>query len=600
MSKRAPAALLVLVGLLMAWGGWFVWRTSFDVAGVRTFCLFDDAMISMTYAKNLVHGYGFAWARYGHPVEGFTCPLWTFLMVPVHLLPIGLQKTSLVIQLASLACLVLDVVAVRRLVLRHFAFAEGSGGRTWLPAAALTAFYYPLDHWALQGMESGLQALLVVLAVDLALSITSRGERRELALCAVLAAAYLVRMDMALLVVVALAWVALHGGVSRARLPRWGAGLALLLAVAGGYELFRWLYYGDPLPNTYYLKLAGIPLEVRLLRGAWAFGRFAAPLSVPFVALAAGVAWVARPSGTDRRVLLPAAVVLAYFAYSIYVGGDAWEWRRVGANRFVCFVMPLVFVLFNALLNRVLHARGAGPSGRRAAWRTGLVASAAATLVLLVLADGLWDGAGWRRVAVRELPLNVFGQTRFTRKTLALERSGWLAPDARVAVVWAGIPGYFSTWQLVDMLGYNDRWVAHQPPSFRLTPQNYVLARPGHVKLGYRHALVAHRPDLVFQTWRPDGKDWSGELRENGYVELRGYWVRKGSDKVRWPPPGSLGGEGSGGAPGRRAKISSEPPRRRVGKRATRRKAAANQVLSARRSIRPGWRTTTGSVGPAR
>ncbi len=522
----------MLVALFVAWGGWFIWRTSFEAGGVRTFSLFDDAMISMTYARNLVEGHGLAWARYGRPVEGFTCPLWTFLMVPVHLLPIGLQKTSLVVQLLSHAILVLDVLAVRRLMLRHFSFSAGSGARSWLPAAALTAFYYPLDHWALQGMESGLQALLVVLAVDLALSITSRGERREIALCAVLAAAYLVRMDMAVLVVLALGWVALHGGLTRSRARSWGAGLALLGAAIGGYELFRWLYYGDLLPNTYYLKLSGIPLEVRLLRGAWAFWRFAAPLAAPLAAIGVGVGFLAR---RDRRVLLPAAVVLAYFAYSIYVGGDAWEWQRVGANRFVCYVVPLVFVLFNAVLDRGLAALAA--DGRSGARRAGRAAAVVGTLALLILADGLWNGAGWRRLSVSDLPLNVGGQRRFVRQTLALEHAGWLAPDARVAVVWAGIPAYFSTWELVDMLGYNDRWVARQPPSIRLTPESFRLARPGHVKLGYLHALVAHRPDLVFQTWRPDGKDWSDTLRANGYVQYRGYWVRRGSEKVRWPAP---------------------------------------------------------------
>lgn len=540
---------MALLALQVVWGGWFIWRTSFEAEGVRTFCLFDDAMISMTYARNLVHGYGLAWARYGHPVEGFTHPLWLFLMIPIQLLPIGIQKASLVVQCLSLALLVLNVLAVRRLVLRHFSWP---GGRTWLPAAALTAFYYPLNHWALQGMESALQALLVVLAVDLALSITGRRAsnemdpdpgHRDLALFAVLAAAYLLRMDMAILVVLALAWVAVHGGFPRSRLRSWGPGLALLLAVAGGYELFRWLYYGDPLPNTYYLKLSGIPLEVRVLRGLWAFWRFAEPLTVPFVAIAAGVAWVARSSRagrTGRGVLLPAAVVLAFFAYSIYVGGDAWEWQRVGANRFVCFVVPLVFVLFNAVVNRGLASLAACTGGagrpRRGAWVTWAprAGTAVLTVGLLLLADGAWDTAGWRKVSVRELPLNVGGQARYARETLALEHAGWLAPDARVAVVWGGIPAYFSTWELVDMLGYNDRWVAHQPPSFHLTPERYRWARPGHLKLGYLHALVAHHPDLIFQTWRPDGKDWSGMLRAHGYVWYRGYWVRKGSKKVDW------------------------------------------------------------------
>ena len=39
---------------LAAWSGWLIYRSSFEVAGTRYFSLFDDAMISMVYAKNFV------------------------------------------------------------------------------------------------------------------------------------------------------------------------------------------------------------------------------------------------------------------------------------------------------------------------------------------------------------------------------------------------------------------------------------------------------------------------------------------------------------------------------------------------------------------
>ena len=41
---------------------------SFDVDGERVFCLWDDAMISMTYARNLVEGHGLTWSRRGDAV----------------------------------------------------------------------------------------------------------------------------------------------------------------------------------------------------------------------------------------------------------------------------------------------------------------------------------------------------------------------------------------------------------------------------------------------------------------------------------------------------------------------------------------------------
>src|SRR5688572_10109684 len=100
---RIDPGLAVLLVLFTLWGGWLVYRTSF-IAGneQRYFCLFDDAMISMTYARNLVEGHGLNWARQGEPVEGFTHPLWLVPMVGANLLPIELRFRSLPMQLLSL------------------------------------------------------------------------------------------------------------------------------------------------------------------------------------------------------------------------------------------------------------------------------------------------------------------------------------------------------------------------------------------------------------------------------------------------------------------------------------------------------------------
>jgi hypothetical protein len=52
---------LVAAGFAL-WAIAFIWRSSFvAVDGNRYFSLFDDAMISMRYAWNLVHGYGLVW-----------------------------------------------------------------------------------------------------------------------------------------------------------------------------------------------------------------------------------------------------------------------------------------------------------------------------------------------------------------------------------------------------------------------------------------------------------------------------------------------------------------------------------------------------------
>lgn len=517
---RIDPGLAALLALLLLWGGLLIFRTSFVAEdGRRYFCLFDDAMISMTYARNLVEGYGLNWARQGEPVEGFTHPLWLLPMVAANLLPVDLRFRSLPVQLLSLALLALLVVAVRRLMLSWF---SGERARHWLPAAVMTAFCYSLAYWSLMGMETALQALLAVAAVHLAFASVEGRRERHLELWVVCAAAYLLRMDMLLLVAAVQTWVVLGGGLRRNR-GRWLAGLGLFLAAVLGYELFRWLYFHDVLPNTYYLKLTGVPLEVRLLRGVITMKVFVLSHLPLLLAAGIGTAFLLR---RDRRAALPAAIFLLYCAYSVWVGGDAWDLDPevpVRANRYVSFVLPLLFVLLNAALNRVLDRWQ--PAGR---W----IAAAAAGLGMLML-NGLGSrGAEERwRLMLGNSPPPLVGSHRSVLDQLHdLERIA--SPGASVASAWAGIPAYFSEFRMVDVLGYNDRHVARLPA--RLGGDRF---RPGHDKWDLDRLLGEIRPDVFFQIWGPrlEGRSVQGLMRSHGYVRRAGLWLRRDSTRVTIP-----------------------------------------------------------------
>jgi hypothetical protein len=646
-----PALLVALA----AWGGWLIWRTSFLLDGRRVFCLFDDAMISMTYARNLVEGYGLNWARHGAPVEGFTHPLWMALMVPVNLLPIALDRRSLPIQLAGLGLLMLNVVLVRRLVLRHF---TRPGARHWLPAAVLTAFYYPLAFWSLIGMETGLQAVLTSAAVLLALDVVDRPDRgrdRHLVRWLVATAAVLLRPDMLLLVVAVEAWVIAGGGLRQGERPErrgpgrhagWWLGVLVLVMAVAGYGAFRGLYFHDVLPNTWYLKMAGIPLAVRLLRGgsvlldslrehgllllavgvgvlpqifwrhpasgasepgapASAAGTVAvagagpgAPAPAAGAVAAAGAgpgadgepeAAAADDRGWGRRLALPALVFVLYCGYSLYIGGDAWE-DDVRANRFVAFVMPMVFVLFNALLNQALSAwrarrvaavAGVTPAARYslpvaggpAAGAAGVepgdgderssgeeigdgegggdalglrTALVGATVAALLVANGLWLGEdaadNWKTFTGLTRPTHVEKYEEILRNLRTLQQMA--DPGAVVAVTWAGITAYFSDFKMADQLGYNDRYIARSAPAMQLDEDHFEQFVPGHAKWDLAHVLEQQRPDAVLQVW--GGRPAVLVLRSHGYRRIGDLWVDPTSPHLHRPPV-TLGAAGPSG-----------------------------------------------------
>lgn len=522
--RRCPW-LLTLLGLLLLWGSWFIYRTSFVLAGERYFCLFDDAMISMAYARSVTEGYGLDWSRDGDPVEGFSSPLWTFAMIPANATGLPLAHRSLLVQLVALGLLVAQVLLLAGLVRRFFTRGRWS---TWLLAPALTAAFYPLSYWSLMGMETALQAVLVTSAVYRALEITEEGLDRARSLCVLLTLAYLTRMDLVLAAGVILVWVAVRGGFSRTHRRSWLIGTATFTAGSVGYQLFRWLYFGAPLPNTYYLKLAEIPLDVRLLRGLSTYLDFFQAHQILLLIVIVGSLPLLR---RRKRLALPLALFGVFSLYSVYIGGDAWEMDlNVRANRFLAFVMPQLFVVLNALANESLTLLDRlSPNAPRRRIRAYALASSLAALV--ALADGLWAGdqaqANWRTLAVVERPLLVTSHLRVLTDLRRFETI--LAPGARVATFWAGIPAFFSEYRMVDMLGYSDRHIARTKPAKPLRASGAQSYTPGHVKWDYDYVFESKQPDGFLQVWNLGPEREPVVLEEHGYRRAGGFWVLDGS-----------------------------------------------------------------------
>ncbi|WP_176722450.1 hypothetical protein [Candidatus Thiosymbion oneisti] len=495
------------------WSIWFIYRTSFTIDDIRYFCLFDDAMISMAYAKNLVNGYGLNWARFGEPVEGFTTPLWTFLMIPVNALPVGLNYKSLFIQVFSMILLALNILMIRKLMVTHFGFGAK---RYWFPAAVLTASYYPLNFWALQGMESGLQVLLVTSSIYLAFSVIEK-KSSPVTLLSLFAVAYLVRMDMMLLVLVILGFIAYQPGFIHVNRRSWLIGFAIFGMTIVSYSIFRWVYFHELLPNTYYLKLTGVPFEIRILRGLDVFVKnFFLPISIPLLLIIAGTLPLVR---IRPKLGLPLLIIGTCFGYSIYVGGDVWEYTNVGANRFVTVAMPMLFVLFNALLNQGLDYLDQRKKPSLARDRAVIIF---VSLIFSLFFNGFflspWNfGEEFRKFTVIKRPAYSISHDWVIRKSMELQTL--LQPASIVATGLAGVPAYFTDFRMVDLLGYNEKTIAGMdiPPLSRLDFKKYL---PGHLKTDIPYILAEYRPDFFFfppkmpeDFWQSRGYEYRGELK---------------------------------------------------------------------------------------
>jgi hypothetical protein len=326
LAVRRGGALAVALVPGLAFLLTFVWQAGYDTPSGHRFTLADDAMISMTYARTLVETGEWVWFPGAERVQGFTNPLWTLYMALIHLFGLEGSNAALAVSLTGvvlvLGCSVL-VAQLLSVTLEGWDRADATARF----AAAAVPFLYPLTFWTVRGMEVGLLALIVLgmaAAVARALRAWRDGEtgRRALAWVGLLSAAGVAtRLDFIVLAA-AYSGLLLTWGPSRRLIWAWVAAPTVL--AASGILAFQRMYYGDWLANTYYLKMEGVPVADRIVRGIASLG-MALPIIILLSWGAVAISRLSRDLPSRRLTTLLASVMVASLAYNVWVGGDAWE-----------------------------------------------------------------------------------------------------------------------------------------------------------------------------------------------------------------------------------------------------------------------------------
>ncbi len=460
----------------------------------------DDAFISYRYARNLVAGQGLVYNP-GEYVEGYTNLLWTLLVAAGVALGGRAPDVGFALGLASGVLALLATAGYARCLLEV--------RQRWLAGLApLLLLAAPVfSRWATSGLETPLFVALVAAALW-----AFARDRVGLASAGAFLAT-LCRPDGVLL---AAALLGLHLA-PRWREPRaWRAPLAYT-ALLVGLTLFRLLYYGSPLPNTFYAKVGGLPLQLGVLHvldflgsGVW--------LLLPPAALALLRDARARPGA------LYAALVVAYV---VAIGGDAFRWRFLlpvlpwlasaavsgtlvlfaaspwaGAAAVLCLVasvcrqslgeLPIAVLAGSALLAAGLVAalRMRGVAARWiAALPALLLAAALATPSLRgALLAGARESERARYLAqVREIDRAIAAGGRLAAGALLARGE----PSPLIAAGAIGALGYYSRLPILDIYGLVDATIARS----RGDAQGRVV--PGHTRSNADYVL-GRRPDYIF------------------------------------------------------------------------------------------------------
>jgi len=281
---------------------------------VQTSWVEEDAFITLRTSDNFMHGYGLRW-NVDERVQTFTNPLWMFVLTGTHKIITNPYITLILVSIITSA-LALFVLLI---------YIPQNNFGILLAFAVLTLSKSFVD-FSTSGLENPATHLLAVIFVALYFKVEKPLSDKNLFFLSLLAGlATFNRMDTLLFYLPVL--IALFINQPRRR--------TFFIILAGFspfilWEIFSIIYYGFPVPNTYYAKLnTGVPLSEELTQGILYFLNSLGwdPITLTITVSALVLTFISK---RKDEILIALGIVL-YFGYIIYIGGDFMSGRFFSA-----------------------------------------------------------------------------------------------------------------------------------------------------------------------------------------------------------------------------------------------------------------------------
>ena len=285
------------------------------------------------------------------------------------------------------------------------------------------------------------------------------------------------------------------------------------------HVVFRFLYYGYPLPNTFYAKV--IFDYITVVRGSMSIAGFM--LAGGWLALP-GVLELERSSDARPYIIHGYCLLFAYSAYLLVIGGDAPFWYR-----FYVPLLPLPLLASSQLALRIGAALRNGLMNELPvqAWKA-VATSGAAALMLVGAASGYVFGERFDIVG----RIDATARTRIENVSKFFRREA--RPGSLVAAGAVGHVGYYNRHlRILDVWGLNDVHIAH----LDVAP-NFMF---GHDKSDYAYVLSL-KPDYMYmlRAWEPnvvDGYDLCWPSRDFVSIYRRRFPLQPEESRLGVPAP---------------------------------------------------------------
>ncbi|MTI38030.1 hypothetical protein, partial [Fulvivirga lutimaris] len=432
----------------------------------------DDAFISFRYAKSFAEGNGLRWNIGEIGVEGYSNFLWTLII------SIGLKlkiEPVLFSQIIGIMFFILSLLIVYNIANRVF---TGWNSTLFL---FLTSFNYSFSIYATGGLETSAQTFFCLCIFWLAIEYINKKKLATLFLYSFISGISLLnRLDSGLFILIT-GVIILINIINEFKFTSSGVKRYFTLFLPACLIVFTWLiwkwdYYGNILPNTFYVK-GGIEKPLEVLFNGFMFVlmfllyTFMLPsihilVKTIFKESKAVIHNISKPTLTG----LASVVILFWVAYVLKIGGGFMEFR---------FLVPIIPFL---LLLIIKGLEGLNGNSRKVS--IGL-------LFLGLLAHPLLFGK------IKGLR---FGVESASKLESHLYKEKWISvgktlndyfdsTHTKIAVTAAGAIPYYADLYTIDMLGLNDKYIAKNGIVFD--------TRPGHSKISDINYLIDSKVNLL-------------------------------------------------------------------------------------------------------
>ena len=412
----------------------------------------EDAFISFRYIKHLLNGYGLVFNPGEMPVEGYSNFLWILVVaVTQWLFHLDIIQTSLILSIVfmlSNACLIV------------FLYPYPSKSTNLRIAVLMGILLNPfLLYWTYSGMETALFSVLITLILFATLS--ARNSTRSIILLALVQyLLVLCRMDGLLIVAVSYTYLFFEkkNAIILKALPL--LGLFLL-----PYFIWKIIYFGNILPNTFYSKALVYEFFLQnLLRGFeyvvsfLSFSGFIALLVPCLFFFLLGLH--RKHSKQNSIIVIFFLTVSTYFTLIMVVGGDFYD----GFRFLVPFLPVLIYVLITICHDVFIRLGFKLTSG----------------ILAIILLSLFFSPAEYVR-NIKKSSYSYYLIAKISEKIFP--------PNFSIALAPIGVYGYYTDFKIIDTLGIVEPHIART--------QVKKVRSIGHEK-GDGEYILAQNPDVIF------------------------------------------------------------------------------------------------------